>query len=163
MTESTSTPTAPEPDEAAVETPVEELDQLTPDEARQTQHPSLYGQKNVEVAERTPDADLTKSGRRRTSATHTKVFVAPPGFKLDGYDHEANILATRRTMFNLGLRPVGDVTFDGASTNVDGVSVDLTYTVEAIPTVVATDPDVVHAAVDPDGSPYLERFEGDEK
>lgn len=158
MTEDT-TPQTSEPEAAPAETPEltpPQEEKLTPNEARQTQHPSLHGQKNVEVAERTPDAELTKAGLRKTSATHTKVFVAPPGFDLTEYDHTANIFAVRQYMLNLGLRPVGDVTFDGESVNVDGVSVDLTYSVEAIPSVIATDPDVVHTTVDPDGNPYLE-------
>lgn len=163
MTESTTTETTPDETPATPAPTPEQEEKLTPDEARQTQHPSLHGQTNVEIAERTPDAELTKSGRRKTSKTHTKVFVAPHGFNLDDYDHTANIFAVRQYMLNLGLRPVGDVQFDGESTNIDGVSVDLTYSVDAVPSVIATDPDVVHTTVDPDGSPYLKRDESSDE
>jgi hypothetical protein len=123
----------------AVEQSLAATDKLKPAEARLAQFPSLAGQPDVEVAERSADVHKASSSR------HIKVFVAPPGFVVEGYDHTANFTATRQYMMGLGLRPDGDVEFDGASENVDGVSVDLTYSVAAIPAVIAVDPDVVHS------------------
>jgi len=106
------------------------------------QHPSLVGEVDVEVAARSADVVEHESTR------HVKVFVLAPGI-FDGrrFDHDANFAATRQYMISQGLRPIGDVVFDDKTTNADGVSIDLTYSVEATAAVVATDPSVIHAEV----------------
>lgn len=94
---------------------------------------------------------------------HVKVFVLGGKhneLSLENYDHAGNIAATRQYMISQGLRPVGDVTFVGAETNPDGISLDLTYTVKAIPAEAATDLEVAHAPVVQPGTE--ETAEGDD-
>jgi len=106
------------------------------------QFPALIGKPDVEIAARSADVEDHESTR------HVKIFVLAPGI-FDGrrFDHDANFAATRQYMISQGLRPVGDVVFNGKSVNVDGVSINLVYSVEATPAVVATDPEVAHAEV----------------
>lgn len=117
------------------------------------QHPDNAA---VEVAKRSADnvepvEGSTGPDEPEPDATviHRKVFVLVDqhvDFRV--YDHDANIRATRQEMLNSGLRPVGDVEYIGLSPHGDGESVDVIYEGKAVPTYVASDPDVAHPRVD---------------
>lgn len=122
---------------------VDGIEQLNRAEANLNQFPSLNGQTNVEIAGRSTDVD------QRTSSKHRKVFRVFHGkdvFDRDLFDHAPNFNATRQFMLDNGLRPVGDVTLASVE-DFDAMNVDLTYEVEAIPAVIATDPAQAHMVV----------------
>lgn len=107
------------------------FDRLDEHDASLTEFPSLHGQPAVEVAERTvDDADQGKN-------VHRKVFVLLAREVGDDFDHEPNKGATLRYMLQNGLRPTGDVTFNGFENLPDGKSIALIYTVPAVPAIVA--------------------------
>jgi hypothetical protein len=125
------------------------LDHLSKADAQQVQFPSLYGQPGVEIAERTIDTD------KSATKVHRKVFrVFTYGLDFDAsaFDHEPNFTGTRQFMVEHGLRPVGDVRFVGAE-RFDDKNTDLVYEVEALPTIVAVDPDVVYIEIPQDNPP----------
>lgn len=100
--------------------------------ARHEQHPALDGHPDAEVEARSPDG---ADGNR-----YVKRYVIPADAYGDGehYDHgpnAANVVAEAR---NQGVRPVGDeVTFDAVNDHPDGTSLILTYSMAAIPAVIA--------------------------
>jgi hypothetical protein len=120
------------------------------------QHPALAGAPEVEVADRSADQDDTPTLR------HHKDFVIPArDYFPDGLDHTANIDATRQFLINEGLRPTGDVTFDGAEKHPDGYSMILHYSGPVIPAVIAGQFDVAHAPVRQDAPSATESVEAD--
>lgn len=139
-----------EPTEADA-TPVTEDDypiqvvanELEPAEASLEQFPAIHGQPDVEVAQRSQDVTKDATG------THRKVFVlvADEYGNGRGFDHEPNKRETVRYMVQNGLRPLGDVSFDGSKKLPDGRSVALAYTVKAVPAVVATG-DAAHLVIE---------------
>lgn len=120
------------------ETGTSTLDKANREEAGQMQFPSLAGQPNVEVAERSADVS------RGSSKVHRKVFrVFTAGLEFDAasFDHQPNFTATRQYMIDHGLRPLGDVSFVGAEA-YDGKNTDLTYQVEAVPAAIDDTADI---------------------
>jgi len=97
--------------------------------------------------------DPTDEQPEEADLVHVKVFtlggpIVRNGFidkSLTGYDHTANITATRQYMIAQGLRPVGEVSFVGATTNADGESLDLEYRVKAVAAESTDVPEVEHA------------------
>lgn len=138
-TKSEAAKTAPVEPAASIE-PVEVPNESTNPEL--AQHPANKGEPAVEVAKRDPDAVEDASGEYR------KVFrVMADVFDEDTFDHAGNINATRQEIINHGLRPSGDVTFDGAE-KFDKYNVDLTYTCPVIPAVDAEPGSEYHVGQD---------------
>jgi hypothetical protein len=112
----------------------------------QVQHPALLGEEGMEVARR--GADIVSDN----TMTFTKDFVLL-GYP-DGFNHEPNMIATRVEVMNAGLRPDGDVKFEGAHDHPDGESTILRYTVPvrvaALPGLPA---DVQHARASTSNAP----------
>lgn len=127
----------------------------TEEQVVQAQFPALEGEPEVEVAKRGAD------NHEDSSTTHHKVYVLPADqYNPDepGTLHEDNKRAMRQEMMNLGLRPTGDVSFDGATDHEEdnGRSVDLAYSVGAEPAVTAYEYDEAHAFVNEDEQDLLE-------
>lgn len=120
------------------------------DKAEDEQFPSETGDDALEVAQRSADVHEERSN------THTKVFVLPPDAVVDDDLHERNVWAMRQYLINQGMRPTEDGHYVGQETNADGVSLDLTYECTVEPAHVATDPEVSHATVAPDGDTSTE-------
>lgn len=119
----------------------DEVSPAAADNVELPEFPSLDGNPDVEVAKRSADV------HKKSSHQHVKIYVLGPGTfeEAANFDHSANITATRQAMIAQGLRPEGDVTFVGAKTAKDGVSIELSYTVGATPAAIATDFSVAHA------------------
>lgn len=92
-------------------------------------------------ADKASDAELVAQRSADISETeadeHVKVFVLPPGPKpteANGFDHGANMAATRQYMMSQGLRPTGDVRHVSTKPyGPGGKSWALTYAVPAVP------------------------------
>lgn len=144
---------APEPELAtsadvdAVTVDIAEGDHETLKVAAELQHPSLVGQADLEVAQRSADQHRAKSDE------HVKDFVVGPMSRTEpardfgSFDHAANIDATRQYMIASGLRPVGDVVFEGWHNHPDGISRIARYVVKAVPAAVAEGDEVEHPAI----------------
>lgn len=135
---------------------------------RARQFPSLYGEQDVEVAERTIDRDEDENGTPEPTVLHVKDFVTLKRdleFESEDVVHARNINAVRQYMVNQGLRPDADVVFAG-ETDLGGPpgrqSVSLRYEVRAVPAVVATDFDLRHTVIT-QGVTATERAEHDAK
>lgn len=115
-------------------------------QSQQMQFPSLAGQPNIEVSERSDDVSAKVSKKHRKVF---RLFTAGFDFIEDQFDHAPNKTATRQYMLDHGLRPVGDVSYVGAEP-FDEKNTDLTYEVEAVPAAVAKDPATAHAVVSVD-------------
>lgn len=119
-----------------------QAEKLDKNDAAQRQFPSLVGQPEVEVAQRSTDVQATGTSK------HRKTYVLlREQYNARTFDHVPNINATRQFMLDYGLRPVGDVKFAGSERHPDGVSVRLHYEGEAVPAVVATAPAVNNMVV----------------
>lgn len=76
-------------------------------------------------------ADIHKAEAKGNE--HVKVFVLPPGPKptpANGYDHAANMAATRQYALSQGMRPIDDVRLVSIKQHANGISWVLTYAVE---------------------------------
>jgi len=132
------------------------------DVPRETQFPALAGEPDVEVAERTIDyGSPTFGGDPAGTTRHVKDFVTPKGAYEDEADavNVRNINAVRQAMVNQGLRPDGDVDFEGATDHPDGVSVILRYGVKAVPAVIASTYDTQHTVIGQTGMTPTESAE----
>lgn len=101
------------------------------------QFPSVEGEVGVEVAKRGAD------NHESDTTTHRKVFTLQKAqYNPDepGTLHEDNKRFVRQEAIGQGLRPTGDVSFDGAHDAEDDprTSVHLVYSVGAVPAAVAT-------------------------
>lgn len=99
----------------------------------QRQFPSLSGDVEAEVAERSQDVEAPKADE------HLKVYVVqrnPEGDDFDEDMHRRNIDAMRQSAILQGLRPTGDGRFVGAEDGDDDGSVRLTYALPVVPAVV---------------------------
>lgn len=114
------------------------LDKANREDAGQMQFPSLAGQPNVEVAERS--ADVSKASTKLHRKVF-RVFVGRGGTIDESFDHQPNFTATRQYMIDHGLRPLGDVSFVGQEP-YDDRNIDLTYQVEAIPAAIDSTADI---------------------
>lgn len=102
--------------------------------ARAKQHPAKAGEPQVEVDERSADGS---DGMR-----FVKEFVILAAQWDDAtYDHTANRAGVANEAIQRGLHPRGDVSFDGAVQQPDGVSLTLTYSVETVPASVDHHPE----------------------
>jgi len=85
------------------------------------------------IARRSADIDATRASNNE----HRKVFVLPPGPKpteKNGYDHRANMAATRQYAISQGMRPTDDVRHvSTAAFGPGGKSWALTYAVPVQP------------------------------
>lgn len=72
---------------------------------------------------------------------HESVFLLGPNAYLvdespyteeHGYDHDSNKAATEQSAIRGGLRPVGEVAFKGSKKGLDGLSWELTYSVDVV-------------------------------
>lgn len=92
------------------------------------------------AAAKQPEEEVaSRSADGSEGVRHVKEFVvlgASFGDE-DGPEHEANKLAVLQEAIQRGLHPRGDVSFDGAETQHDGVSRLLRYSVDVVP--AATD------------------------
>lgn len=123
---------------------------------RLRQHPALYGDPAVEVAERTIDHD------EEPTSVHVKDFtVQASGWEIADKDavHERNKTAVRQYMVNQGIRPdnakvefVGEKTYD----ELPG-SVVLRYSIAAVPAATAREFDIAHVVIPDDGPTATER------
>jgi len=132
----------------------EDVDRGPTTEPRYVQFPSLAGEPDVEVAERTIDyGNPTFGGDPLGTSQHVKDFVTPRRDYENERDaiHVRNINAVRQSMISQGIRPIGDVVFLGETDLPDGISVALRYGVESIPAAVANTYDTQHAVVSQTG------------
>lgn len=119
----------------------------------QRQFPSLDGEPEVEVAERSPDVE------EPTASEHVKVFVVqanPAGEDFDEAMHGRNITAMRQQAILLGLRPTGDGRFVGSESIDAGQSVRLTYSLPVVPAVV-DEPDATRYVSEADQHAFDEK------
>lgn len=102
--------------------------------ARVKQFPAKAGEPETEVAARGADGS---DGMR-----FVKEFVVL-GSQWNGEDgaHDANRAGVVNEAIQRGLHPRGDVSFDGAEDQPDGVSLTLTYSVETVPASVDHNPE----------------------
>lgn len=63
----------------------------------------------------------------------TFIILAEPKWNESEYDHKPNLVGTLSEALIRGLHPLGEAKFDGDSIQSDGVSVELTYSVEVKP------------------------------
>lgn len=100
------------------------------------QHPALKGAPEVEVEARSADSDGQTDGRWR------KTFVQFPASDFEPNAeqiHEDNKAVLLQEAINAGVHPKGEPTFDGSELQRDGVSLELNYSVESVPSVVDAD------------------------
>ncbi|WP_199546596.1 hypothetical protein [Streptomyces sp. N35] len=92
----------------------------------------------------TPEEETAKRSADGSEGTrHEKDFVVL-GNDLgdeDGPLHDPNKLAVLSEAIQRGLHPRGDVSFDGAELLHDGVSYQLRYSVDVIPSAMDTEPE----------------------
>lgn len=140
----------------------EDVDRGPTTEPRYVQFPSLAGEPDVEVAERTIDyGNPTFGGDPLGTSQHVKDFVVRR-FEYDNEKdaiHVRNINAVRQSMISQGIRPTADVKFLGETDLPDGISISLRYGVEAIPAAVANTFDTQHAVVGQTGMTGTESAE----
>jgi|ERR1041385_5148525 hypothetical protein len=97
--------------------------------AASKQFPAKSGDSDGEVEQRSAD------GSEGTRFTKEFVILASV-WDADGYEHTANKAGVVNEAIQRGLHPRGDVSFDGAEEQPDGVSLSLTYSVETVPASV---------------------------
>ena len=96
---------------------------------RAKQFPAKAGAPDVEVDQRSAD------GSSGTRFVKEFVVLARQWGGSDG-EHTANKAGVVNEAIQRGLHPRGDVAFDGAEDQPDGVSVALAYSVETVPASV---------------------------
>lgn len=102
--------------------------------ARAQQHPAKAGEPATEVDERSADGS---DGMR-----FVKEFVVLARQWGDSDDeHTANKAGVVNEAIQRGLHPRGDVSFDGAEDQPDGLSLTLTYSVDTVPASVDHHPE----------------------
>lgn len=119
-------PAAPKPQREATPSQVEDKPELR-------QFPSLSGEPEVEIAERSADVE------RPASAEHVKVYVVQrnvDGADFDEAMHQRNIDAMRQSLILQGMRPTGDGQFVGQEDGTDAESVRLTYSIPVVPAAI---------------------------
>ncbi len=89
---------------------------VKPKDLTRVQSPSLVGEEELEIAQRSADQHAEKSN------TYVKDFVLTKDGYGDGvgYNYDSDTYATRQELMNNGLRPAGDVTFEGTHVHPDG-------------------------------------------
>jgi len=107
--------------------------------AEQSQFPSLRGLQNLEVEKRGADNDGSEDGRWRK----TYVLLGDLESLEDEENevHRKNRIDVLQQAIMNGLHPQEEASFDGAEIHEDGVSVNLHYSVNVIPSIVDEDPE----------------------
>lgn len=102
------------------------------------QFPSLHGDPDGEVAQRSPDGGVGDVFRR--------VFTVPdrshtPGLPIDHESHLSRLTETVADAVRRGLHPKGDPEFDGETPHPTAPNnTNLTYSVHVVPAAVDNDP-----------------------
>jgi hypothetical protein len=97
--------------------------------AASKQFPAKSGDSEVEVEQRSADGS---EGTRFAK----ELVILVSAWDAEGYEHTANKAGVVNEAIQRGLHPRGDVSFDGAEGQPDGVSLSLTYSVETVPASV---------------------------
>lgn len=145
MTEEKPTPDEKDPAieaESGTSTPANPEPEKTPAEQ---EFPSLVGEPEVEVAERSQDETADEAD------TFRKDFVLLKSeYDLGDKEaiHAANEDAVRQILMQNGLRPEQATITHRTKKHPDGASIIITYRAKAVPAAVTNDPEVAHARVD---------------
>jgi len=83
----------------------------------------------------TEDYVAARSTDGSEGTRYKKVYViqAVPSWDEIKFDHEPNLVGTLSEALVRGLHPLGEATFEGSNVQADGVSVELTYSVNVKP------------------------------